>query len=306
MYDTIILPLDGSRFAELAIPTAADIARRTGADLVLVRVHESYLYEDMDYLLAEDQSRRDQDEYLAQIAERVEAEFSLEAERSLLEGPIVPSICKFTEALQSPLIVISTHGRTGFSRLWLGSVADAIARHASSPVLMLRHDAAAVSAGASPHLVKRVLVPLDGSDLAETALAPATALTQHYGARLTLLRVVTPLVVPAPVYALPLVLPPERFEDTEAARFDAAKNYLVAIAARLRLEDRDLLVETDARIGESVAPTILQGAEARQIDTVVMATHGRGASRLMVPSVADKILRGGPEAVLLVRGASTV
>jgi len=306
MYKTIILPLDGSPFAELAISTAADIARRTGADLVLVRVHESYLYEDMDYLLAEDQSRRDQDEYLAQIAERVEAEFGLEAERTLLEGPIVSSICKFAEGLQSPLIVISTHGRTGFSRLWLGSVADAIARHASSPVLMLRHDAGVASTGASPHLVKRVLVPLDGSDLAETALAPATALTRHYGARLTLLRVVTPLVVPAPVYAMPLVLPPERFEDTEAARFDAAKNYLVAVAARLRLEDRDLLVEADARIGESVAPTILQGAEAHQIDTVVMATHGRGASRLMVPSVADKILRGGPEAVLLVRGASTV
>lgn len=301
MYATIILPLDGSPFAELAIPTAVDIARRSNADLVLVRVHEPYMYENTEYLVTTDQSRRDAEDYLAAASERIEEQFGLAAERSLLEGPIASALCAFADEVESPLIVISTHGRTGFSRFWLGSIADAITRHASSPVLMLRHGKHDASTDVSPHLFKRILVPLDGSDVAEVALPYATSLATVYGARLTLLRVVSPAVVPAPLYAVPYVVPPERFEDTESFRMDAATNYLESIVARVRLDDKNMLIRTDVRMAESPAPAILEAVGSHDADTVVMATHGRGVSRLVMASVADKVVRGGPEAVLVVR-----
>lgn len=300
MYKTVILPLDGSPFAELAIGTAVEIARRSGGLLVLTRVHEPYVYENTDHSRAADQSRRDQQEYLAEVAERIDAQFGIQAGRVLLEGPIATAICRFADDMESPLIVISTHGRTGFSRLWLGSTADEIAHHAPTPVLMLRHREGVPLDDSSPHLFKRILVPLDGSDLAESVLEHATALAAAYGARLTLFRVVAPIVAPALLYAAPYVPAPERYEDTEGFRTEAATNYLAALAGRLRRGDENLLVDTDVHIAESVAPAILEAVGAHGADTVVMATHGRGASRLVVASVADKVIRGGPEAVLIV------
>ena len=302
MYKTVILPLDGSLFAELAIGTAVEIARRSGGLLVLTRVHESYVYEDAGHSRADHQSRRDQEEYLAEAAERIDTQFGIQPGRVLLDGPIATAICRFADNMESPLIVISTHGRTGFSRLWLGSTADEIAHHASVPVLMLRHQESVPLEDSSPHLFKRILVPLDGSDLAESVLEHATALAAAYGARLTLFRVVAPLVAPALLYAAPYLPAPERYEDTDPFRAEAATNYVTALAARLRHEDENLLVDTDVRIAESAAPAILEAVDAHEADTVVMATHGRGASRLIVASVADKVIRGGPEAVLIVNG----
>src|SRR5690242_5895802 len=203
MYKTIIVPLDGSAFAEQAIGTAAAIAQRSGAPLVLVRVHETYAFESTDYSIDAELSRRDQERYLAAIAERVENIYGLGAQRTLLDGVVGPSICDFAMGLESPLIVLSTHGRTGFSRFWLGSVADAIMRHASTPVLMLRHRGAIETELLRAHRFRHLLVPIDGSSVAEEALQPAVALTTAFRAKLTLLRVVAPVRTPAVLYAAP-------------------------------------------------------------------------------------------------------
>ena len=85
MFKTIIVPLDGSLFAEQAIGTAATIAQHAAAELVLVRVHEPYVFEATDYSLADDLSRRDQEQYLAEMAERVENLFGMVPERVLLD-----------------------------------------------------------------------------------------------------------------------------------------------------------------------------------------------------------------------------
>src|SRR6476646_3934623 len=93
MYKTIIVPLDGSTFAEQAVATAASIARRSSADLVLARVHESYLYEGPDSSSYEDMSRRDEEEYLGSLSDHVESTYGLTAERMLLNGAVAPAIC---------------------------------------------------------------------------------------------------------------------------------------------------------------------------------------------------------------------
>jgi nucleotide-binding universal stress UspA family protein len=301
MYKTIIAPLDGSLFAEQAVATAASIARQAGADLVLTRVHEPYLYEGLDNSTYEDMARRDAEEYLASVAEHVEVTDGITAARTLLSGAVAPAICDFAKGMEAPLIVLSTHGRTGFSRLWLGSIADAIARHAATPVLMLRHGDTDAGLAAPPHRFANILVPLDGSDLAGGVLPHATSLARAFGSRLTLLRVVAPMPAPAALYAVPFAVPPSYVDETLSMRIEGAQGYVQAVAARLRGEDGQLETRTDVRVSETPATSILEVTALHEADTIAIATHGRGMSRLVVASVADKILRGGPEAVLVVR-----
>ena len=305
MYKTVIVPLDGSPFAAQALSTAAALARRSGAALLLTRVHEAYAYEETDYSISDSHSRADQEEYLADIAEFVESKFGIRAEHRLLSGGVVPALCDFANGLKQPLVVISTHGRTGFSRFWLGSVADGIARHAGTPVLMLRHHAAERGLGAPAHSFRSILVPLDGSDGAETAIPPAVALAGAYGSRLILLRVVVPVHVPASLYAVPFAIPPEPIADTLDSRVDEAQGYLDATAAGLRGRNATLDVATSVRVSDSMARAVIESAGSPAADTIALATHGRGISRLLAPSVTDKVLRGGPEAVLVVRAPAT-
>ena len=301
MYRTIIVPLDGSTFAEQAVATAAEIAKQSAADLVLARVHESYLYESTDYSHFEDLARQDQETYLAETAEHVERRYGIQAERMLLSGAVAPAICDLALATEAPLIVLSTHGRTGFSRLWLGSVADTIARSATTPVLMLRHRGQDAGLEAPPHRFERALIPLDGSEFAENALPHALALVESYAVQLRLLRVVAPISAPTPLYAAPYLPVNEPTEESLEDRVTSAEGYVDAIAARVRRDNRALDLVTDVRVAESPATAILEAVSAHDVDTVVLATHGRGLSRLVIASVADKILRGGPDAVIVVR-----
>jgi nucleotide-binding universal stress UspA family protein len=301
MYKTIIVPLDGSTFAEQAVATAVNIARSAGADLVFARVHESFLYEGLDNSSFEEMSCREEEDYLASLVDHVEVTYGLKAARTLLRGAVVPAIADLAEGTLEPLIVLSTHGRTGFSRFWLGSVADAITHVVQAPLLMLRHRGADAGLQAAAHRFQNILIPLDGSDLADSVLPHAAALAQSVAARLTLMRVVTPTPAPAALYAAPFALPAQPFDDTVSVRTEMAQGYVDAVAARLRMNDTRLDVRTDVRVSEAVAPAILDAAVSHAADTIAIATHGRGMSRLVVASVADKILRGGPEAVLVVR-----
>lgn len=305
MYQTVIVPLDGSSFAAQAVSTAVEIARRSSADLVLTRVHETYAYEDMDYSMAEDTSRRDQEEDLAEIAAAIDERYGLQAERRLLTGAVVPALCTFASELAQPLIVMSTHGRTGFSRVWLGSIADAVARHSPAPVLMLRHHATRGGVAAKAHPFKTILVPLDGSHLSEIVLPHAVGLATAFGSRLSLVRVVTSVRSPASAPAVSVTTGQESLDNMLESRMHGAEHYLDQIAAHLWLEDTALDVTTSVRASDAAAPALLESAGQASADTIALATNGRGASRLLVPSVADKILRGGPEAVLIVRASES-
>lgn len=299
MYRTIILPLDGSPFAERAIPTAAAIAKRSAAALVLVRVHEAYAYEGTDHSRLLDLSRRDQEDYLALMAERVEEQHGLLAQRALLDGPIAPTISDFASGMEEPLIVLSTHGRTGFSRLWLGSIADAMMHHASVPILMLRHAERARNDGGHAHRFEKILVPLDGSDLSEAALPHAQSLAEAFRARLMILRVVAPIATPA-LYAVPTASPPLD-EEMLNERVGAAEEYVREVKQHLAAENPVLPGETEVRVSDTPAKAILDVVKSRGADAVAIATHGRGLSRVVMASVADKVLRAGPDAVLVVR-----
>lgn len=146
-------------------------------------------------------------------------------------------------------------------------------------------------------MFKRILVPLDGSSLAEAALPAAITLAQKFASELILMRVVTPqhfiTHIDGSVYAELLV-------ELRQQSYDAAYQYLMRVKDSLseqNLKVRTVLVEDDR-----VAETILENAANMEVDTIVMSTHGRsGISRWVYGSVADKVLRQAQIPVLLIR-----
>ena len=128
----ILVPLDGSTFSEHALPIAAQLARRSGAPLHLVRVHEvATALAPPDgvpaYDLRWDAALRLQDEeYLRAVAARCAEQEGITARTALLDGPVAAALAAFVAALDIGQIVMTTHGRGGISRAWVGSVADAL------------------------------------------------------------------------------------------------------------------------------------------------------------------------------------
>jgi nucleotide-binding universal stress UspA family protein len=305
MFRTLIVPLDGSVFAEHVIPTAVDLAKRGSASLHLIRVHEGAEFELEPNDTLDAQMRTEAQDYVAGVAKHIETEHGVAATPVLLEGRAADSIIGHARRADEPLIVMSTHGRTGFSRLWLGSVTDAVVRRGRVPVLVLRPSSEQAVSTPTAHAFKRMLIPVDGTALGESALNPALSLATLTGASVQLLRVVQPMMIPM-AYAAPIE--PTSFtmlrpfdQDSIDALVEHAEGYVTNLTMRLRADYPAVQVDGAVRLNESLAQAVVNAASAFTCDVVALATHGRGASRLVLASVADKVVRAGPEAVLLVR-----
>jgi nucleotide-binding universal stress UspA family protein len=306
VYRKLIVPLDGSSFAEYALATAARLAKASGAEIQLLTVHFPSLFAFDRGAHYDELLRSEERAYLARIGTMFRAETDVTVHGAIRDGVPAEAICEYADWFGDALIVMTTHGRTGVNRAWVGSVADAVMKHSNHAVLMLRPPkAAAPWTGAATADYHRVLVPLDGSAFAEIALAHGVRLAELFGAKLELLRVAEipqPFVVPftAPPYAGVPMVPTETIDSI----VQHATGYVNDVASRVRAEHPQLIVVTDLVASETPALSIVDIAEQHGVDLVAMATHGRGVSRLVVPSVADKVLRGGPAAVLLVKVAS--
>lgn len=286
---TILLPLDGSPLAEQALPYAASLAQRSGARILLVRATQAHTLLDVD--AAEAQlgvlSRAEHD--LEVVAARLRAEHLEVGVHVYYDSP-ASSILDAARRHRAELIVMSTHGRSGLGRMVYGSVADDILRHAEIPVLLIPPT---VDHAWSADRPLTVLVPLDGSPLAEDALASAKLLAELLGARLHLLRVIEP---PAyPLYGDGYVYVP--IDDT--AERDAARAYLNEIAGRLAAGGAEVEAEVADGLPSAVVPRV---AQEQQADVIAMATHGRGGlARLVLGSVATGTLQRTHVPLLLTR-----
>ncbi|HET9949005.1 MAG TPA: universal stress protein [Longimicrobiales bacterium] len=300
MYDEIVVPLDGSTFAEAALPLAAALSKRTKAEVHLVTVMEPippYAYSEWEPAV-EEQLRSYLDDMAAKLAQRTGGEVS----RGVHSGPVVETLLREVELRKADLVVMATHGRGALSRAWLGSVADRFLRQASTPVLLVRPEERDVEEGTEAQAEPRVafetiLVPLDGTDLSESVLDHAIAFGELFGSAFHLTRVVTyPLDVASPY--VPLTVPPAR--DLLAEAKADALGYLEDKAERMRR--RGLRVTTSVAVDTQPGHGILAEAEAVGCDLVAMATHGRrGVGRLILGSAADKVLRGTRVPLLLYR-----
>jgi nucleotide-binding universal stress UspA family protein len=306
MYHSILVPLDGSGFGEHSLPHALSIAERAGATLQLVRVHVPvaplYGGNELAADVALDATVRDQEgNYLGRVLERLAAVAPVPATSVLLDGPVADAVHDQAVASRTDLVVMATHGRGPWSRLWLGSVADKLIRRLPMPVLLIRPEEGPTDLAARP-VLKRVLVPLDGSDAAEQILEPAAELGLLMGAEFTLLLVIEPVIVPDRRLAGNAItgLDPALLRQVEAE----ARQYLERAAERLRA--RALPVQTEVVLNRPAPVAILDVARTRAVDLIALETHGRGGlARLVLGSVADKVLRGSSTAVLLHRPLTT-
>ena len=140
----------------------------------------------------------------------------------------------------------------------------------------------------------KVLIPLDGSQFAEKALEPALSIARGMSAELVLFRVAQPIPRTQALAEMPDV-----YDDVVAATIREAENYLTT----LRASQPDERISMEVRPGEEgVARQILDYAESGGVDLIVMSSHGlTGVKRWAYGSVAEKVLHGGPCAVLVVR-----
>lgn len=301
MFQTILVPLDGSTFSEHALPVALDMARRSGARLHLVQVHEplaAQVYPD-GLPVYDDRwdgaVRAQTEEYLRSVAHRCMERAGVRPVTELLDGPVSSAISTYAAELGAELVVMTTHGRGGISRAWVGSVADALVRRSPVPVLLIRPKAHEVDWTATA-TARHILIPLDGSELAEGIFEPALRLAQLVGARHTLLRV----VLPVPFFSGQLGGVPAFDENGAVQSRDTASAYLNRVAEPLRARGADVAVDT--MIHTVPALGILDYAAANAVDMIAMATHGRGGwSRVALGSVADKVMRGTMMPVMLYR-----
>ncbi len=313
MFRTILTPLDGSTFGEHALPLALGLARRSGASLRLLHVvsppasiySESPLFLEDSYLesYVREHQRSASLAYLGAVAKRLKGLPAPGATRLVAEGEVRDMIRAQAESVHADLVVMTTHGRGPLGRFWLGSAADELVRTLSMPVLLVRPREGVADLEREADL-KRILIALDGSPLAEQVLEPAVEIGQLTGAEFTLVRVVKPVQIGA--YTLgagglgQLALGLEQLEAEHRCRCEQAEKYLEEIAARLRA--RKLTVRTHVATEEQPAVGILQEAQKADADLIALATHGRrGLTRLFLGSVADKVVRGGRLPVLLVR-----
>lgn len=300
MFKAIIVPLDGSALAEQALPTAARLARATDAALHLVHAHvaaspDPILIEDLPVVDEELRSLAAEHEqvYLERAAATLGGD-GLEVVVARLDGHGSPvrALCSYARDREAGLIVMTSHGHSGFAHLWLGSVAESMVRVTSTPLLMLRPDAGGTIADRP---FKHILVPLDGSPLAEEILPQVMALAELEGGALTALRVVNTLAVPA-------VVPfHQRFkldEGTVARECAEAEQYLARVAEGLAPRR----VATVVRECEQPARAVIEAAAELGADLVAMTTHGRSAgTRSPLSGVTDKVLRGTSLPLLILR-----
>jgi nucleotide-binding universal stress UspA family protein len=298
MKKIVMVPLDGSRFAEQALPFAVAVARSAAADLELVRVRPM-----LPLGLPDDEARQ----YLHQTGEQLTPAMQGSVRTRVLSQPsealdyAPPGSGAIASALRRralepevALVVMATHGMGGLKRAWLGSVADALIRMSPRPVLLARPDAEDFSlAAAADRGFHHIVIPLDGSEAAEKVVPIAESFGDGFGARFTLLRVISPVTwqVPTAPYPVPPIFGVPLSEDV-------AVEYLDGLAAEMR--SRGLDVATHVSQGVSPAALIAQYAEEHGADLIAIGTEGAGGvRRFLLGSVADKVVRGSDVPVLV-------
>lgn len=155
--NNILVPLDGSNLAEAAIADALDAANRDSASLMLVRATEARVLPGVDPINAQIEAVNEAEDYLAGVKAKLEQRGFRNVETHVWYGPAAPAIIEAARVYKVDLIVMSTHGRSGFGRLVWGSVAESVLRGTTVPILLLRPSEAPVELPAAPSQPKEVV-----------------------------------------------------------------------------------------------------------------------------------------------------
>jgi nucleotide-binding universal stress UspA family protein len=301
MATQILVPLDGSSLAEQALSCAMTLARGLEGELVLLRaiwippdVLEVQDESTVELNAIADQLEAEASEYLGSLVEQLR-DASFNARPVVRRGPAPEAILDYAEQASINQIVMATHGYSGIKRWTHGSVAERVLQAARVPLLLVRVGEEDLTRDwHHPMGCQRILVPLDGSPVAEQILPPVTTMAQALGAELILFHV--PVAHVSGWMTDEWYFPIQGVIDTAE---EDAQVYLSTVAGRL--EEQGLDVAAATAMGP-VASCIVEYAEDKQVDLIAMCTHGRtGLTRWALGSVADRVLRAGGTPILLVR-----
>jgi nucleotide-binding universal stress UspA family protein len=297
MYRHISIPVDGALQSSQAIRWGVDLARRSGAMVELINV--AVPARPGDELKAAGLSPA------AKVARIEEAEMSLREEAArldgdglrvtttILNGPIPSALAEHLGRSGTDLVVMATHDPGRLERIMIGSVAENVIRHVAKPVLLLLKDDTELT-------IRRILVPLDGSEFSERILPHAADLALAVNAEITLFTAVLPILATAsvglgePVPGATAAIGTLATDESVAAQRD----WLEAKARELR--SRGLTSTTHATVHGNAGHAIVDYAKTHDVDVIAMSTHGRGAvKRLITGSVATHVLHEAHKAMLI-------
>jgi nucleotide-binding universal stress UspA family protein len=296
MLQRILIPLDGSPLAEWVLPYLPHLLPPR-VELCLLQV--------ISPLPPEPVAGRNVTEWPTPVPPRAEVarqylngvrETSLADYGSVsvvvLEGKPVETIVEAAREQGTDLIAMATHGASGLALWTMGSVAEGVMQRASCPVLLVRVTENALP----PRPLKRILVPLDGSPVAEQALPHAVALAKEKQAELILLRTVDPLTE----HEMRAIVRYRKERDVLIEQFrQEATHYLTPHQQAL---EREGLQCRQRVIAAHAGEGILHVAAKEEADLIVMTTHGRsGIGKLVYGSVTDHVLHHATRPLLVVR-----
>jgi nucleotide-binding universal stress UspA family protein len=297
-FQSIVVPLDGSDLAEQALPIAQAIAERARCRLKLVLVHEPLILMEPGpaYAKIELAMQKADREYLKSVVARMRERLGRSVSSAVLQGiPVAQTLATYIRELGADLVVMTTHGRGGFRRAWLGSVTDQLIRSSDIPVLVVRPREEGVAKPGEE--LTEILVTLDGSPLAEAALEPAIELARLWDAEISLVQVVRPISLTSGPH---LTFPSGYSDQVTALRRESAQDYIRDVAERVR--ESGVRSTGVAVIGGAVPETLINLAAPERVSLMAVATHGVGGlKRLVLGSIADKLVRAANVPVLVVR-----
>lgn len=290
MFERILVPLDGSKIAEMAAPYAVQLATILGSQITLVSVSESAAA-DVSHLY---------NTYLKHVTKKLRRELKnwgageeCNVRSDVLLGNPASEIVRFAHKEEIGLIVMASHGSSGEGPWLLGNIAAKMLRTTDRTVLLVRVPVSD-TALQQRKLVRKILVPLDGSKLAESALCYVEILAKAMSAQIVLIEAFEQVSTTGASGIFHTV------RDSEAVR-KALISYLNSVAKPLR--EQGVEVSSVVVFGDA-ASQIMKYAEESGVDLIAISRHGRsGLGRWVFGSVTDKILHTGDIAVLVVQAS---
>lgn len=294
---TIVVPLDGTVFGEHALPLALSLARRAQARLRLVHVPPPL---DAAWLKPSQAGTRRSKSglaYLYGVMRRLAEVSTIPVTPTLLTGSNVAAEVSSSAAAAGDLVIMASHQRSLFQRLWHGSVTNHLLQTSEVPLLQVPGQYSAVDLRQEPS-IRHLLLPLDGTAESERSLPPVIALGSLLGAEVSLLQII------APQRWEEAGLRSDAFFPFQASKppvpYTRARQYLHTLQQRLE----SCSVKVRQRIimeKRTIARVIVQLAESTSVDLIALAAHERcGPLRLALGSVSASVLRRTSVPVLVV------
>ncbi|MCX6004426.1 MAG: universal stress protein [Chloroflexi bacterium] len=303
MFQKILVPLDGSELAECVLPHV-DVLAAGHED---VKITFLYVIQPLDVPMTnasykkriEADAKSSAEEYLNKLVAK--AKYRDKAVGKVITGKVADTIVDYATRNKIELIVMATHGRSGASRWLYGSIAEKVLDATRVPVWLVKAGACDKATYANGKKLN-VLVPLDGSELAESVLKHLKELNRQLVKNKTdvILIRVCEVFAPPISYPPPMSMSWEEYLDYETRRCkQICQDYLDKIQGSLHRYG--LKIRSEVPEGNP-AEVLIDYANKNPVDLIIMSTHGRtGINKWAFGSIAEKVLRGARCPILLIR-----